>query len=277
MSLDRAWLLGAARAEREALGRTIQYTEPPSWDEPSVLPGWRNRDVVAHLAASDVAAASVLAGEAPAELEEYAKSLDGGAFGVDGFNRWAVERRAGEPFRSVVLEWGRAADLFLARAAKIPAAEWPTRRVPWVAGDLGVRYLIQSRVVEWWLHGEDIRAGAGLPARIEHPPIHCVNDMAIRMIPYALALAGSTFPGRSALIELSAAGGGRWHWGLAPRESPPPGSRPDVVIEGRAQAFALVAGRRVPADDYLADGVLQLGGDVALGETILRHLRAFAE
>ena len=34
--------------------------------------------------------------------------------------------------------------------------------------------------------------------------------------------------------------------------------------------------RRVPAEYYLADGVLQVGGDVGLGETVLQHLRAFA-
>src|SRR5437867_64201 len=116
MTLDRKWLLGTARAEREALGRTIQYTPPDRWELESVSPGWRNRDIIAHLAASDVAAAAVLEGVAPSEFEEYAKSGDGGTFDLEGFNRWTVERRAGEPFRSVVVEWGRAADLLLARA-----------------------------------------------------------------------------------------------------------------------------------------------------------------
>jgi hypothetical protein len=37
-----------------------------------------------------------------------------------------------------------------------------------------------------------------------------------------------------------------------------------------------VAGRRVSADYYLADGTVLIGGDVALGERILEHLRAFA-
>jgi hypothetical protein len=45
---------------------------------------------------------------------------------------------------------------------------------------------------------------------------------------------------------------------------------------GRGDAFALVAGRRLPAEYYLSQGVLVAGGDEALAETVLVHLRAFA-
>jgi uncharacterized protein (TIGR03083 family) len=276
MSVERTWLLSTARAERESMGRTIQYTPPEAWEAESLSPGWRNRDIVAHLAAMEVAAAAVVGGESPTEFEEFSKTLEGGQFDLDAFNEWSVRRRAQESFRSIVAEWGQAATLLLARASKIPADEWTSRRVPWVVGDIGVRFLIQSRIAEWWLHGEDILAGGGNPTRLEHPPIFCVNDLAIRTIPYALARAGLSFPGKSIGIELEAAGGGSWHWGLAPRESPSRRKSPDALIEGRAYAFALVAGRRVPAEYYLSEGVLQTGGDDALGETVLQHLRAFA-
>jgi uncharacterized protein (TIGR03083 family) len=276
MTLDRPWLLATARAEREALGRTIQYTPPEAWDKESPSPGWRNRDIVAHLAAGEVAAAAVLAEEVASEIQEYLKGLEDEPATLDGFNEFSVRRRADLPFRQVVTEWGAAADLFLARASKIPPDEWATRKVQWMAGPLGVSYLVQSRVMEWWLHGEDIRAGGGNPPRLEHPPIYCVNDLAVRTIPYALSLAGLSFPGRSIKVDQEAVGGGTWHWGLAPRENPAPGKAPDAVITGRAYAFAQVAGRRVPAEYYLAEGILQTAGDDALAETVLQHLRAFA-
>lgn len=276
MTLERTWLLGTARAEREGLGRTIQYTPPDRWEMDSVSPGWRNRDIIAHLAATDVAAAAVLGGESPAEVEEFMKTLDGEEPTADRFNAFSVARRANEPFRSVVQEWGSAASLFLARASKLSEEEWASRRVPWVDGAMRVPYLVQSRVTEWWLHGDDLLLGADLPPRIEHGPIHCVNDLAVRMIPYALGVAGLSFPGRSVRVELEAAGGGEWHWGLAPGERPPRDKEPDAAITGRGYAFALIAGRRVPAQYYLAEGVVQVGGDVELAETILMHLRAFA-
>ncbi len=276
MTLDRPWLLATARAEREALGRTIQYTPPEAWDQESPSHGWRNRDIVAHLAAGEVAAAAVLAEEVASEIQEYVKGLEDETATLDGFNEFSVRRRADLPFRQVVAEWGAAADLFLSRASKIPPEEWASKKVEWMAGPLGVSYLVQSRVMELWLHGEDILAGGGNPPRLEHPPIYCVNDLAVRTIPYALSLAGLSFPGRSIKVDLEAVGGGTWHWGLAPRESPPPGKAPDAVITGRAYAFAQVAGRRVPAEYYLAEGILQTAGDDALAETVLQHLRAFA-
>jgi enediyne biosynthesis protein E11 len=276
MTLDRQWLLATARAEREALGRTIQYTPPQAWDQESPSPGWRNRDIVAHLAAGEVAAAAVIADEVASEIAEYVKGLEDEQATLDGFNEFSVRRRADLPFRQVVTEWGRAADLFLARASQVSPEEWTTKKVQWMAGPLGMSYLVQSRVMEWWLHGEDILAGGGNPPRLEHPPIYCVNDLAVRTIPYALSLPGLSFPGRSVKVELEAVGGGIWHWGLAPRDNPPPGKAPDAAITGRAYAFALVAGRRVPAEYYLAEGILQTAGDDALAETVLQHLRAFA-
>jgi len=276
VTLDRQWLLATTRAEREALGRTIQYTPPAAWDQDSPSPGWRMRDIVAHLAAGEVAAAAAIAGEASTEVEEYLKGLEGEPATLEGFNEFSVRRRADVPFRQVVTEWGKAADLFLSRASKISPEEWTSLKVQWMAGPIGVSYLVQSRVMEWWLHGEDILAGGGNPPRLEHPPIYCVNDLAVRTIPYALSLAGLSFPGKSVKVELEAVGGGSWHWGLAPRETPAPNKPPDAVITGRAYAFALVAGRRVPAEYYLAEGGLQTAGDDALAETILQHLRAFA-
>lgn len=275
MTLDRKWLLGSARSEREALGRTIQYTPPDRWEEESASAGWRNSDIVAHLAASEVAAAAVMGGEEPAEAEEFIKELEDEPFTFEAFNEYTVRRRAEESLGALVKEWGQAADLFLVRASKIPPEEWRTRKVRWLVEEIGASYLVQSRVSEWWLHGEDIRAGAGLQPRYEHEPVFCINDLAVRMIPYALSVAGVSYPGASVRVDLDAAGGGSWHWGTESRQMPSPKKRPDAYIEGRAWAFAMVAGRRVPADYYLGEGILVTGGDISLADTILQHLRAF--
>ncbi|HYT30749.1 MAG TPA: maleylpyruvate isomerase N-terminal domain-containing protein [Actinomycetota bacterium] len=277
MTLERSWLLATARAEREAMGRTIQYTEPQRWDLPSPCEGWRNRDVIAHLAASDVAAAAAVAGEAQTEIEGFIASLGpDGVATVEAFNTFSVEQRAAQPARAVIREWGRAADLFLARCAEIAPQDWPATRVYWVGGDLRIVHLLQSRVMEWWLHGEDVRTGAELPPRREHAPMYCVNDLAVRTLPYALSLAGLSFPGKSVRVILEAAGGGGWHQGLTPREPPPPGKHPDAVIESRGYEFALLAGRRLSADRGLAEGWVRVSGDEALAGTVLTHIRSFA-
>jgi hypothetical protein len=178
--------------------------------------------------------------------------------------------------RDIIREWGRAVDLLLARCSEVPADEWPTRRVYWVAGQMRIPNLLQSRVMEWWLHGEDVRLGAELPTRREHNPIYCVNDLAIRTIPYALSLAGLSFPGKVVRVQLRGQGEGTWVHALAPKETPAADARPNMVIEGEGYWFAKVAGRRVPAEECLADGRIVVSGDVGLGETVLARLRAFA-
>jgi uncharacterized protein (TIGR03083 family) len=275
VSLRHTELIAAARAEREGLGRTIQFAPPHSWEEASACPGWWNRDVMAHLAAQDYAAAQLLGGDRPEELDDYREGLGDESFDVDGFNELVVNRRAGLPYRDVLNHWGRAADLLLEEAADLPIEDWNGRRANWLAGEIGIPYLLQSRIIEWWIHGEDIRAGARMSARIEHLPIHATNDLAIRMLPWSLGQAGIRADGLSVQVDLEGAGGGSWHWGLGAGEAPGPGKKPDAFIEGRALPFALIAGRRVPAEASLEDGNLVIGGEEALAEVLLEHLRAY--
>jgi hypothetical protein len=130
--------------------------------------------------------------------------------------------------------------------------------------------------VEWWVHGEDMRATNGLGPEYQHWPINLTIDMGIRMLPWALAQAGIDLTGYSVQVDVEGAGGGSWHWGLGAGEVPPADKKPDTTIVGRAPHLALVAARRLPADDVLASGNLVTGLDAELGATLLRHIRAFA-
>jgi uncharacterized protein (TIGR03083 family) len=274
--VDQTTLLGIAHAERARLGRTIQYAPASTWEADSVCDGWRNRDLIAHLAAQETAAAQLVAGEPAVEFDAF-REANGGELWVNGFNEWAVRTRQERPARDVIEDWGTAADAFLTLLGRLPDEEWNDLRVEWVAGEIGVRYLVQSRAIEWWLHGEDLRESAGLEENPQHWPVFLTNDLAIRMLPYSLGQAGLSFPGRSLRVDLEGVGEGSWHWGLAPREAPPRDHTADAYVEGRGLAFALVAGRRHPASAYLGDGNLVIGGDEELAATVLDHLYAFVE
>ena len=205
MSLDRVRLLGIANAERQRLGRTIQYAAPDTWERPSACEGWWNRDVMAHLGAQDTAAAQLLNGEPAIELDEFHASLGEGTFTVEGFNSMVVNRRSGLPYREVLTLWGKAADAFLALAGKLGEQEWTSASIPWLSGDIAPRYLVQSRVVEWWVHGEDMRATNGLGPQVQHWPVHLTCDLGIRMLPWALSRSVISLPGRSIQVDLGGA------------------------------------------------------------------------
>jgi len=276
LSISKEALIGIAHAERQRLGRTIQYAAPSIWEEPSVCSGWWNRDIIAHLAALDTAAAQLLKGDPAQELDEYRAALgDDGSITSDGLNAFLVDRRSGLPYRDVLTTWGRAAEAFLAYAGLLSEDGWRDERFPWLSGEIAARYLVQSRVVEWWVHGEDIRAAADLDPGFQHWPIHLTVDMGVRMLPWSLGQAGIDLQGRSVQIDLEGAGEGSWHWGLGAGETPPSDKKPDALIQGRAPQFALVAARRLNPGDMLDAGVLVLGGDTEVAEVVLRHIRAY--
>ena len=276
MALDRKQLEGIAYAERQRLGRTMQFTDPEAWDRDSVCEGWRNRDIVAHLAAQDTAAAQLMNGDPAAEFDAFREANDGELW-VNGFNEWAVKVREEVATRQLATDWGMAARSLLVLASRLTDDEWRTKKIEWVAGEIAVRYLVQSRIIEWWFHGEDIREGSGQGENPQHWPVYLANDMAIRMLPWALGQAGVSLPGKSISVDLEGVGEGHWHWGLEPRTTPGEDKKPDAFINGRGTAFALVAGRRVPADVLLESGDLVVGGDEALAILVLQVLRAFVE
>jgi uncharacterized protein (TIGR03083 family) len=274
MDIDRDEVLGIARFERDALGRTVQYTPPDHWEAESVRDGLRVKDVLAHLSSSEVVAAALVADEEPGEVEEYRKTLDGEPFRSEAWQRWAVERRRDASPVSLGLEWGRAADVLLTRAGQASDEDWHEKQVPWIAGDIRLRYLVQARVAEWWVHGEDIREGGRLPPRREHWPVYLVNDLAARLIPYALSLAGEDRGGKVIRIALERVGAGVWNASTDAGRDVDTGTRPDALIEGDGYAFASVAGGRANADVCLYEGLLQTGGDTDLAEIVLRTLRS---
>ena len=274
--MKREQLLGIAHAERQRLGRMIQFADPNTWDRPSAALGWWNRDVIAHLAAQETAAAQLVAGEPPAEIDEFREQLSDSAFDIDAFNAWTVGRRAEQPVREVISVWGHSADAFLAYSARMSDSDWANRRLGWLAGDIAPRYLVQSRIVEWFLHGEDMRATNGVGLQWEHWPIHMTIDMGVRMLPWALARRGLDFSGFSVQVDAEGPGEGSWHWGLGAGEVPPPDTKPDAMIAGRAPQLGLVAGRRLASDAVLDSGVIVLGGDAGLAEVVLRTMRAYA-
>jgi uncharacterized protein (TIGR03083 family) len=277
--INREDLLGNAHAERQRLGRMIQFADPETWDDPSAADGWWNRDVMAHLAAGDTAAAQLLAGLPAEELEEYRSTLGDAPFSIDAWNAWTVNRRAGMETRPILDTWGAAAGSMLEHAARLSDDAWRAERFPWLAGDIAAPYLVQSRVVEWFLHGEDMRAtngvGQGWQVGWQHPPVFMTIDLAVRMLPWVLSEAGLDFSGRSIEVDVSGAGEGRWHWGLGADEVPGPDAEPDASIGGRAPQLALVAGKRLDPEEVLASGAIVLGGDQALAETVLRTMRAY--
>lgn len=274
MSISYEELVAWAEAERDACGRTIQYADKDKWEGPSPCAGWTNWDVVSHMAGQEVPAAALFADEPAVELAAYREEVAPEPLGIDAFNAMTVGARYHATLLATISEWGTAADVVLAHAAKLDE-EGASRTVEWFGQQITLADLLQQRTAEWWLHGEDIRAGMELPVRGQHRPIWLTNDYAIRSIPRTLSQTGQEYWGLSVRVDLEGIGGGRWNQRLSSGPEPDPTRRPDVVIEAAGHAFALVVGRRISADVFLENGQMRLGGNEEIAYAILEHIRTW--
>ena len=274
---SREELLGIAHAERQRLGRTMQYAPPESWEQPSACPGWWNRDVVAHMAGQDTAAAHLLRGDPAEEIDAYRAGLPSDdPFTVDGLNTYLVNNRSGLPFRDVLTTWGQAAEATLDFAAALSDDAWRDERFPWLLGPIAARYLVQSRVVEWWVHGEDIRATTGLGPQIQHWPIFLTVDMGVRMLPWTLGEAGHRPPGRERPDRPRGRGRGLVALGSGVRRGAAIRQEARRVHPGPGAAVRARVGAPTPVDDVLDSGNVVLGGETSIAESVVRHIRSYA-
>lgn len=93
--------------DREAirLGAFFSAMHGDDWDRPSRCPGWRVRDVLAHLAGTERYHHACLDDTLDVLLAEAAAA---GASDLDSFNAWGVAAYAGAPPEKVFGEWWAA-------------------------------------------------------------------------------------------------------------------------------------------------------------------------
>ncbi|MFI6316867.1 maleylpyruvate isomerase family mycothiol-dependent enzyme [Nonomuraea sp. NPDC050556] len=124
--MDEIWAV--VHSEREALIRDLEALPAEGWATPSLCPGWDVHDVVAHLV-----------NDAKTTKLSFVAGLVAARFDFDRYNRAGVAReRAGGPERTLAS--------FRAASGRTTGAPAPKA----------------TRLVEAFVHGEDIRRPLGL-------------------------------------------------------------------------------------------------------------------
>lgn len=89
-------------AEARRLDGFFATLDGEDWLRPTRCEGWRRRELLAHLAASEHYNRATIDGTV-ADL--MARGQAAGATGLDGFNAWGVEERAGRSVEELLDEW----------------------------------------------------------------------------------------------------------------------------------------------------------------------------
>jgi uncharacterized protein (TIGR03084 family) len=247
--VDMTSICADLQAEQEALDGILSGLDEAAWSTPTPAEGWRVRDQISHLGATD-RVATVAAGDPERFKAEFLVQERGA--------RMAQQLEVGRTMRgTALLDWWRQGHT--AMLAVFRSLDTRTR-IPWFGPAMSAVSFATARLMETWAHGQDIvdALGAQRPAteRLRH-----IAHIGVLARPFSYSVRGKTPPADEVRVELVSPAGRLWTWGEAQTHN---------RVHGPALDFCLVVTQR----RHVADTALRLEGPVA---TEWMHLaQAFA-
>ncbi len=246
----------------EAIARELGDAE---WELPSECPGWTVRDVLSHLIGIERA---LLGDPAPAPLEHLPPHVQNE---VGARNEaWVAARRA-RPGREVLHEFENVTARRLRALRSYPSARFDEIG-PTPVGEVPYREFMNVRVMDSWVHEQDIRVATGRPGHDSGPAALLSLDRLASAMPFVVGKQAGAPEGASVRFDLR---------GSMPR-------RIDVVVrDGRAKAvsaldaaltavlamdvevFWRLACGRVDGESARLAGLVEVAGDDALAFSVL--------
>ncbi len=257
--VNKREVVRAVARERARTLALLRPLRPERFDTPTALPGWRVREVVAHLISIDRAAVTgTIVAQVFASMEK-----------LERWNDRQVGRWSGRTTMELLLaldRWGRR---FVVFARALPAPLFRLR-MPSMLGGAPGGMLIWIRAYDEWVHRQDIRRALGMED--EEVDVEAVAEFLLE------AIATSTVPqvkgaaGRVA-IALDGVAVPVWGYDLA---SGAAGPEVEAGAEARIHAgpgFIMAAAGRDQFDELQERGLLKIEGDEALARRLLEKLR----
>jgi uncharacterized protein (TIGR03084 family) len=237
---DLSAILVDLAAEHEDLDRIVAPLDAAAWETPTPADGWAVRDQVGHLAFFDREAVRALT-----DPDGFNAGLAELLQDPEGWMARTVEEGLALPPADLLALWRER------RTALIDGARGvdPKQRIPWYGPPMGAMSFLSARLMETWIHGQDVADALGVErtptSRLRH-----VAHIAVRARAFNYTQHGRPVPDAEVRVELQAPGGDLWTWG--------PDAAPDRV-SGAAEEFCLVTTQR----RHLADTDLRVEGEHA--------------
>jgi uncharacterized protein (TIGR03083 family) len=259
---ERVDIWRSACADVIALARGIDEL---AWDFPTDLPGWSVHDVMAHLAAlecelvGDEPLAADVDAEAPHIRNPRAVYTERGVVARRGYSKSQLIDEFDDAVR-------RRAALLAADPLDDPTGTPPITpgRIEWDWGTL-----LRNRIVDIWVHDQDIRRAVGKPGDQDTPAAAFVQDVFGRALPYVLAKRAGASPGTTMLVDIT--GPVPAVYAVAVNDDrrgvpiDPADLDPTLQLTMSTETFAmLAAGRRAPTELPVT-----VDGDKALADRVV--------
>ncbi len=190
---ERVEQLAQVWASIATLGDELTEDE---WKRPSPLPGWCAKDVVVHLLGGERS----FMGEPQPEIElpddlPHIRNPIG-----LGAERWIVSRRD-RSGAEVIAEFRAVTDTRLAQLRSFGPDEFA--RESWTpVGPGTVGSLMRFRVLDSWVHEQDLRAAVARPGGWDGPAAREVVDGFVRDLPYVVGKRVAASDGTTVVLRL---------------------------------------------------------------------------
>lgn len=234
------------------------------WDLPSECPGWTVRDVLSHL----IGVERVLLGDpAPPPVAERGPHIrnDMGAAN----EAWVAARR-GQPGPAVLAEFREVTDRRLEQLRAFPPGHFDEVG-PSPVGNVPYREFMHVRVMDCWVHEQDIRVATGRPGHADGPAARISIDRIASAMPFVVGKRAGAPDGSGVRFELAGSPARRVDVvvrdGRAAMEAL---EKPDVTLRMDAEVFWRLGCGRVAGEAALGAALVGVDGDRSLGEQVVR-------
>jgi uncharacterized protein (TIGR03083 family) len=218
--------------------------------------GLTAHDLVVHMAAQESLLAQNLGAPTVDDLREEE---------IVARTEALLPRFAGRDLADAVALWRDSVE-----ANRAWAVANPDRTAIWRGLGLTRDDTLLVRAFEAWVHTDDLRRAAGLPgAAPEVRHLSLMSDLARRILPLALAVAGREHDGRTARLVLTGDGGGDW---LVPMGAGSADAPPDVTVTADVVDWCRLVGDRIAPEALRMD----VDGDEVLGRELVAAAPALA-
>lgn len=221
---------GLLARERGGLMASLGRLAPPDWDRRTSCPGWRVRDLVSHLWATDVHVLSRLrdgyvVGPVGADHADVVAAVN------EHNERWVDATRGLSPRVLLDRLYETGPQVTTLFRLGDPAA--PAERVSWAGDDIAPLWFCGAReLTERFVHQQQIRAAVGQLHFDDDEVLAAVVDTFVYAFPRTLAAARAE-PGTAVSVEVTGPVARRWTF----IRSVDGWTREDGVVSSKAAAF----------------------------------------
>ncbi len=251
-----------------AIGELGAQLSEAEWETPTDLPGWSVKDNLSHLIGIERMMEGLPATEHRSGERDYIRNP------IGANNENEVDARRATSGADVLKEWN---DLVAVRLATLGSAapEYFQQPAMTPTGPGTLADFLHIRVLDCWLHEQDMRRAVGRPGNLSGPSAGHTVDRLIRTLPIVVGKRAATPEGEAVAFAIIPGpdGGVERHLVYEVRDAratavDAPTNPPVAAIALDTESFVVLATGRRTADDVTP----QVSGDRELAGRILGQL-----